>query len=220
MSDYIPNSDAEFQTWQTNFLSYANDNAVELGITNEDLEPLNLSQSNWENDYNAATAAAAAAAAAKQQKTDSRQDFEAKLRNLTQQLQKNPDLTNAHRASLGITIPQNRSNNGVPTTRPIATITNASNRSHTINFFDETTPTRRAKPKGVMGVEVWVKVGDSKPIEYEKEMRFLGLDTRTPYVSEFEADEIGQTAYYHLRWVNRKGEPGPWSDCFVASING
>ena len=37
---------------------------------------------------------------------------------------------------------------------------------HTIHFADEATPTSKAKPAGVMGAEVWVKVapvGDPAP---------------------------------------------------------
>jgi hypothetical protein len=47
---------------------------------------------------------------------------------------------------------------------------------HTICSTDETTPTRRAKPAGVIGAEIWVKVDGPPPVELE----FLAVDTRAP----------------------------------------
>jgi hypothetical protein len=40
----------------------------------------------------------------------------------------------------------------------------------------EMTPTRRAKPMGVLGSEIWVKVGDAPPND-PKELSFVALDT-------------------------------------------
>ncbi|MBN2559964.1 MAG: hypothetical protein JXQ75_03430 [Phycisphaerae bacterium] len=31
---------------------------------------------------------------------------------------------------------------------------------HTLRYCDETTPTRRARPRGVMGAEVWVRLSE------------------------------------------------------------
>lgn len=88
---------------------------------------------------------------------------------------------------------------------------------HTIHFADEATPTRKAKPAGVMGAEIWVKVGDPPP-KGESELRFLSVDTRTPYVAHYGGDEGGQTAHYMLRWVGTSGEKGPWSETASATV--
>src|SRR6266536_7259 len=49
---------------------------------------------------------------------------------------------------------------------------------HTIQFVDESTPTSRAKPDGVAGCEVWVKVGDPAPADAGA-LKYLATDTRT-----------------------------------------
>lgn len=88
---------------------------------------------------------------------------------------------------------------------------------HTIHFTDESTPTRRAKPAGVIGAEVWVKVDGPPPVD-PGELEFLAVDTRAPYTRDYAGPQGGKPAHYMLRWVNSKGETGPWSETATATI--
>ena len=66
---------------------------------------------------------------------------------------------------------------------------------------------------------MWVKVGDTPPAS-EAELRFLGLDTRTPYTAHYDFEDAGKTAYYMLCWVNTRAEHGPLSETVEATIGG
>ena len=44
------------------------------------------------------------------------------------------------------------------------------------------------------------------------------LDTRTPYTADYAGADAKKTAHYMLRWVNTKGEKGPWSETASATI--
>jgi len=218
MPDYIPSPDNNFNNWQINFVSNLQTNKAELSVSDEDLATIIATQSRWETSYESHLNAQAAAQSARRQKDEDRQAWENEIRGQVRKLQASDTITNAQRAALGITVPEsNRTPAGVPTTRPVVIIAETKPLSHTVRFFDEATPNRRAKPAGVMGAEVWVKIGDAPPTNTD-ELRFIGLDTRTPYVSEFESEDAGKTAYYRLRWVNPKGKPGPWSDIVSAPI--
>ena len=50
------------------------------------------------------------------------------------------------------------------------------------------------------------------------ELTFLAVDTRTPYMREYPGTEDGKQAHYMLRWVNTRGETGPWSGTATATI--
>ena len=76
-----------------------------------------------------------------------------------------------------------------------------------IEFRDQSTPSKRAKPAGVTGAEVWCKVGPPAPLEGTG-CTFLGLDTRTPYLAEFDPADSGKAVWYVLRWVSTTGQPG------------
>ena len=220
MSNYIPRADSEFNTWQTNFLNYVGANLASLGLTAADLTPLTTAQTSWGSDYTAHVTAQTAASSALQTKETSRDSFETSLRSLVRRLQGLPTLTDAQRAAMNITLRETtRTANAVPDTRPVATVDTSQRLRHTISFTDETTPNTRAKPDGVMGCEIWVKVGDPAPTD-PSQLQFLGTDTRTPYVAEYGGEDAGKVAHYMLRWVNTKGEQGPWSQTVSATITG
>ena len=209
MADYIPTTDADFNTWQDNLLKYAGANLAALGLTAADLTPITAAQSAWTAAYSNHVAAQAAAKAASQTKDFARDSYEAFLRKLAQRIQTKPDLADSHRAALQITVRETqRTSVGVPERRPVVNVNTSQRLRHTINFNDEKTPTRRAKPEGVMGREIWVKVGDPVPTD-PSQLRFLATDTATPYVAEYDGVDAGKVAHYMLRWVNRKGEAGP-----------
>ena len=129
-------------------------------------------------------------------------------------------MTDAMRQGLGITVSKSTSSSlGKPTTRPIPRIELKGRYPLEIHFVDETTPTRKAKPSGIMGNEIWVKIGDPPPTD-PKELTFVALDTATPYVMEFKGEDVGKIAYFMLRWVNRKGESKPWSQTVSMMIPG
>ncbi len=107
-----------------------------------------------------------------------------------------------------------------PTTRPVVVVDFSKRLRHTLRYADESTPPRRARPRGAIGAEVWVKVsapGDPPPSD-PGELRFLLLSTRTPAVAEFDGADGGKTAHYMVRWLSTRGEAGPWSETASATI--
>lgn len=219
MADYIPQNDAEFDVWQKNFAAYAADKKAELGLVDTDLAPLTAAQTAWSGGYAAHVSAQAAAQSACTAKDGARAAYEAVLRALVARLQLSATTTDAHRAGLRITIrSKTRTAAGVPDTRPVAEIDASTPRRHVVDFRDEGA-TRKAKPAGVMGAEVWRSVGDAPPAD-PGQCQFLALDTETPYVADYAGAQAGKRAFYYLRWVNKQGQPGPWSDVFSATIGG
>ncbi len=220
MADYIPNTDADFNTWQANFCNYLSANLAALGLTAADLAAITAAKASWETAYADDVAKQAVARGTNQAKTSARDGFETILRAVTQQVQARPNVADSQRAGLGINIRETaRTPTGVPDSRPVGTIDTSQRLRHTINFSDESTPSRRAKPDGVMGCQIWAKVGDPAPVD-PSELRFLATDTATPYVAEYDGTDAHKVAHYMLRWVNRKGETGPWSQTVSATITG
>jgi hypothetical protein len=82
---------------------------------------------------------------------------------------------------------------------------------------DSATPTRKAKPAGALGVEIWNKVGTTPPTG-EADLRFVAVDTNAPYVMNFPAEDGDKTNYVWMRWVSPTGERGPWSEQAQATI--
>lgn len=217
MSDYIPTSDAEFFTWLNNFVNYANANVAALGLVAADVTPLETAATTFNTAVEANVAAQAAAKSARQKKDDARSDAEGLARPLVQRLQTSTRVKDGDRHSLGLNVRSTaRSAAAAPATRPVATIDTSQRLQHTISFGDEDTPGSRAKPDGAIGCEVWVKVG-TVPTD-PSELTYLATDTKTPYTAVYDGADAGKPAHYMLRWTNRRGERGPWSQTVSATI--
>ncbi len=219
MPDYIPSPDGDFDAWQDNFITYASANAAALGLDPlVDIPPLIAAQGTWTTDRASNTAAQAAAQSARQAKDVARGGLEGVIRPLVGRLQASAAVDDAERAALGITVPDTIPTPvGPPVTRPVVKVDTSQRLQHTISFADELTPTRIAKPAGVRGAQVWVKIGDPAPVD-PNELTYLATDTRTPYLAQFEGADANKVAHYMLRWESTRGEPGPWSETASATI--
>lgn len=124
----------------------------------------------------------------------SRAAYEVITRRLTQRLQTSSAVDDAERAALGIMVPVRIPTPvGAPTSKPVLSADTSQRLRITVGFADEGTPTSRAKPAGIMGCEIWVKLGGPRPTDLT-ECQFLTLDTRTPYTAHFDGNEANQTA--------------------------
>ena len=122
MADYIPGPDASFQAWQNNFVVFANANLAALGLVAADMTPVTTAQTAWNTAFPAHIAAANAAKASKQTKDEARAAYVATVRPLVRRLQASPLVSDAEKASLGITVAAAPSPIGAPTTAPIVSI--------------------------------------------------------------------------------------------------
>ncbi|MCC6321208.1 MAG: hypothetical protein IT438_07210 [Phycisphaerales bacterium] len=129
--------------------------------------------------------------------------------------------TDADRATIGITV-RDRAGTPVatPTTRPRAVVSAGQRLTHTLRLTDEATPTRRARPRGVLGAEVWVKLVDAgQPAPTNPAaLAFLTMATRPSVTAEYRAEGGGKTAVSMLRWVSTRGEKGPWGEVMTATV--
>ena len=84
----------------------------------------------------------------------------------------------------------------------------------------ESTPTRRARPKGVLGAEVWltlIDAGQPAPTD-PSTLAFLTMAMKPSIRADFRSGDGGKTAVYMTRWVNTQGEKGPWSEIAMATV--
>ncbi|MEZ6126412.1 MAG: hypothetical protein R3C49_25090 [Planctomycetaceae bacterium] len=88
---------------------------------------------------------------------------------------------------------------------------------HTVSVTNSGTSTRRAKPAGVVGCEVYLCIAPTAP-QNPSDYQFIGVWTRSTERMNFKADDSGKTVHYLFRWMNTKGQTGPWSNITSATI--
>jgi hypothetical protein len=220
-NDYIPRPDGDFDAWQEHYIGAVASWLIDKGIVLPLFDAATQAQKDWQEAYPAHAAARAAAQAARAQKDAARAAFERAIRPVTAYLQSDPAVTDADRASFGITVRDPvKTPAPAPRTCPVVTIDPAARLTHRLRITDSATPTRRGKPEGAVGAEVWVAlVPPGAPIPTDPAaLSFLTLASRGVLRTTFEPGAGGKTAVYMLRWVNTKGERGPWSEVGVGTV--
>ena len=153
------------------------------------------------------------------EKDQDRKDVVAEARNQFNVIQSDNAVTNQQRSKVGLDIRDTtRTPSPSPSSAPFALI-DFGKLKHTINFRDAATPNSAAKPKGMLGAEIWRFIGTAPP-SAESDYQFVALDTATPYTSYFTMADAGKTVYYLLRWQSKNGDKGEWSEVVQATING
>ena len=220
MADYIPAPDAEFDSWQANWVTYAAADSVPLGLNPlVDIPAIRAAQTAWDTHYDGHLTAQAAAQAARAAKDAGRATYVALLRSFSRQIQMRSDTTDEQRGGMGITIPDTEPTPvPAPTTAPVLNIV-ASERLRHVVEASKTAPEGGGpgKPPGVRGVQLWRKIGDPAPAR-ESDLQFAAEFTRTRMTLDYQMTQGGQTVYYQARWVSARGDTGPWGELVSATV--
>ena len=218
---YMPRPDGNFAAWANQYYDAVVKwwNANELEVT--DLKPLEEALVTWAAAYPAHVAAQQRAEGARQAKDSARRELERQVRPISNFVQTYFNTSNADRAEMGITVRDTSPSPApAPTTRPLALVQSGQRLTHQLRLVDESTPTRRARPAGVLGAEVWVKLVDAdQPTPTNPAaLTFLTMTTKPTFRADFKPGEGGKTAVYMARWINTRGEKGPWSEITTATV--
>lgn len=215
---FFPQADALFDTWQANLAAYVEEHQAELGAAAATVAALLQARAGWEASYPAHVTAQSAAREATQGKNGARQAYRAALRALIRQIQASPSMTDEMRAAMGITVPdRNPTRAPEPASAPILSAAGTSRLQVSVGFRDGASG-REAKPDGVLGCEIWMRLG-SAPRDL-KDCELLGLDTASPYVATFAGELAGQWTHFIGRWVSTRGAHGPVSATVSVTVPG
>ena len=220
-SNYIPREIGELLIWADNFVTYVVANVLLLPpLTPAIVAALQTVFNVMENAVADNAGAQAAAQAAAEQQTEAIAAFETVARDIAQQLQASPAVTDPQREAMGLPVYDDiLTPVAAPTTRPVVEIDISDRNRHIIHFRDEATPDRKAKPPGVRECELWHATSETEPAS-ANDYLYLAGDSATPYMAEYDNADAGKTVWYLLRWKSTRGETGPWSFPLSAKIPG
>lgn len=218
--DPIPPGDDGFHGFLGDITDYIVTNGVAMDLDADQILALTGVTGTWNTAFPAHRTASKIASGAAATKNNARYGAEGVLRPIIQQLQTSRKVTDAQRRAMKIPIHStSRTPAGIPTTTPMGTLGTSSRLQHSVQFRDSVATGSKAKPAGVRGCEIWIKIGGPAPTD-DSQMTFVKLATRTPYLIKYPGAQAGLTVYIWLRWVNTLGETGPWSEVLTATIPG
>lgn len=213
---YIPATDSGLDVWGDNFATLLTADPTAYGedaptaLTVQNAYDAYKAAYDLANDPNTRTPPTIA------DKDAERVNFETAVRPVALRINARDSVSNTQRSDLGITIRKlTRTPVPPPSTAPAITLRSQIPGVARVQIRDETTPTTKAKPLGVIGVDMHVQVGGDTPVDFEA-VPLAKTVGKTPNTIEFDPGDAGQTAYVVARWTTRSGpagvaQKGPWS---------
>lgn len=194
-------------------------NEVSFSLTGAMSNSLKNMIDDFEAGLDTLDGARAAEDAAVNAKDDLRKDLVAEARQQFRLTRATPGITGQLLGSVGLDeYDTTQTDSPSPTTAPFGLIDYAKLK-HTIHFRDSATPDSEAKPKGMLGCEIWRHIGNAPPAS-ESDYEFVALDTASPYTAFYTMADAGKMVYYALRWKSKNGDTGEWSETVEATVNG
>jgi hypothetical protein len=220
-STYVPRRDVDLRDWAAAFATHASAEPVRFGVTVGEAALIQGLVDAFVATLTAALERRTRTAGAVVAKDGARAAMVAALRYLAQRVRFDERVSEADKRVLGLA-PAKTSRTRVarPATAPCVSVTVTAPNRHTVRFVDSATPTRGAKPAGVVGMQLFVAVADGQPGTVPtpsiREATYQAFVTRQLQSVDYPMDVRGRVAHYYARWQNTRGEVGPWS--MVASV--
>lgn len=221
--NYIPAADADFDNWLVNFDTLLTADPTAYGEDAGTAAAVAAVTSAWSDAYLAATDPSTRTTPTVAAKDAARYTAEQTVRPVAIRIRDNASVTNAQRADLGLTIPKVVPTPiPAPTSVPILGFTKATPLQHELQYSDSDTPVGKAKPFGVIGLELYRSIGDVAATD-PAQCTYYGTVTKSPFRVNFAAADQGKVCTYYARWVTRSGpagvaQSGPWSSQLTAIV--
>jgi hypothetical protein len=218
--DYIPAAVATFNQWQKVLVAYVVANAERFGLIPEDLAPLQAKQAAWEAAYAVADNPATRTKAANDAKKEACTTYKKEIRPFVKaNLTYSRKVSDADRSNMGLPIHDTKPTRAsIPNTRPEVEVKFEQQLEHEVRVND-TVQSGSGKPEHVTGFEIYRQVvGLDAPQPSIEQMQLVVMAPRSPHKLTYSSAEQGKRVYYAVRWVNTRGEAGPWSAIVSAIV--
>jgi hypothetical protein len=222
MPDYIPSNDPVLSAWANNFSEKIAATPGAYGLMASDAAAIAAAFDLFDDALAQVLDPATKTKSAVADKNAKKATMLATMRNYAQTIKRNRGVSNDAKIDLGLRVSDGSPTPiPAPTTVPVLAIASDMPLVQSVEFRDITTPDRKAKPEGVIGMMLVVVVAPAgAAVPNPENAPVHGIATRNPYRVQFTAEERGKVAYYFGRWITGAGKVGPWSAMAQLSIAG
>lgn len=225
--NYIPQPDADFSVWETNFATTLNGDPGAYGLLVGDLTGFNTASAAWAAAYLLTSDPATRSPANIAAKDTARSNETVIIRYLVNRIQTNPAVTNDAKISLGITV-RSTTRTPVPpvTVAPTMAWDSLLPGIAQLRYYNGDTPRSKAKPVGVIGVQLFwtmsATVGGVASLD-PADARYVQTFTKAPNIIVWDMPDKGKNVNIWGRFVTRGGpgaiqQTGPWSNMLSTTL--
>lgn len=222
-TSYIPAKNADFQSWLLNFSTLLTAAPTTYGLVAGDATTVAAQYTAWHTAYLAATDPTTRTSVTVAAMNAARATAEAIVRPYAVSISLNAGVSNSDKTAIGVTVAKT-----IPTPVPPPTTTvtlsliSGQHLTHQLGYKDTSTPTAKAKPPGVIALQLFRAVGLT-PATDPSQAVYYDNWTKSPNISTFQAGDVGKVCSYFARWATRGGpggssQYGPWSAAYNVNI--
>jgi hypothetical protein len=215
---YLPQQDAALQAWAANFDSIVAVDFASLGVSAPEAAAITAAVADFTAKLTLATDPGTRTPVAVAAKNVSRAAMLATIRPIAIRIAIDPSILPEDKTDLGLN-PHTSGPTPVsaPGTFPLLDILKATPGCQVIRYRDSDTPTTRAKPYGVIEMQIYVVIGEAA-VEEPTNAVYFDSATKSPHMLFFDPADNGKVATLFGRWRNRNGLLGPWSGPVAMTI--
>ncbi|MFT3787600.1 MAG: hypothetical protein QM770_15780 [Tepidisphaeraceae bacterium] len=211
---YMPRADLAALAWMRNYAAQLLARPAAYFVTAGEAEALSDAVQAFADALEAARTPATRTAGAVAAKDDARRSADAACRVLYARIKADTRVDDADKVNAGVRpTTARRTRIGPPDTAPRLWLSAIHLDGHSIGCADSQRE-GHAKPFGATQVQLFRSTRGFDPDHAE----LVGCFTRTPIRVTCPPDLHGQTATYFARWMNRRGQTGPWSQVLSAPV--
>lgn len=208
--DYMPQTDDGFWHWLQNFSSLIAADPAKYGMTQADATIITDHFEAYSPLWTKSKQPSIRTTSLIQNKDAVKAAAMGSCRVYAQIIKANQGVDEEDKSALGLRIDDTTPTPiPVPDSSPMLMIQAAFSGEHVIRYADENSPASRRKPHGVQFIELYCNVSHGANPD-QSTAKAVGLFGKQPIKVEQEQTDAGKTATYFGRWVNTKGEAGPW----------
>ncbi len=209
-ANFIPASHDGFFRWQNDFYNRVNEKLNSFKIDAAKLKDVTAAKSKYEQAYLRASNPESANRSDRVERNERAAQYKTAIRAfVNENIRFNSSVSDYDRNYLGLTVPDTKPTPApVPVTHPVLKIDFSQPSRHTLHIIDEE-KSGRQKPGGVQQCEVWYKITDEQPGHYS-ELQYAGIATKSTFLIEYDSADAGKKVWYNARWLNTRGQHGPW----------
>ncbi|MFT3786330.1 MAG: hypothetical protein QM770_09200 [Tepidisphaeraceae bacterium] len=210
MANFLPRRDAELRTWSTAFRDQIVADPNAYGLTSAQAAHYASLHDAFEQCLSDAVGGATRGPRTVMLKDEARAALESAARGLGRIIRATPGVTDPQRVALGLSQAQPQP---TPVVRvddfaPIVRVTSTHGRTISIRLDDPTHPSRKGKPRGVVGAAIFAWTGHTLP-KTTSAWRFVCNTTRPTCDITFDASHTpGTKVWLTARWLDSQLQPG------------
>ena len=221
--DYIPKTDKDFDTFQgtiwDNIVAHQPGTASAWGYPQQRVNAMGTKKNRWDAAWLIAKNKKNRTSGDVIEKDEAREDFEKDIRNFVNDwLAFNDLITDKQRTEMGLHIRDTQPTaHGVLNFAPSGTLDKLSVLEHILRILNPNTPHTQAMPDANRA-EIQLFIGAANTLPAAMVFSTYRLSGRFLVKILFAEADRGKTAFYRTRYINRRGDAGPFGNVFSAVI--